>query len=43
VIESGRSAVADRVAAVLEASFTNDEIAVLRAATPLIERLTDLL
>lgn len=42
-IESGRSALADRVAAAFEASFTTDEIAVLRAATPLIERLTDLL
>jgi DNA-binding MarR family transcriptional regulator len=42
-IESGRSAVADRVAAALEASFSADEIAVLHAATPLIERLTDLL
>lgn len=42
-IQSGRSALADRVAAALEASFTTDEIAVLRAATPLIERLSDLL
>lgn len=42
-IQSGRSALADRVAAALEASFTSDEIAVLRAATPLIERLADLL
>lgn len=42
-VESGRSAVADRVAAALAASFTADEIAVLRAATPLLERLTDLL
>jgi DNA-binding MarR family transcriptional regulator len=43
VIQSGRDALADRVAAALGASFTTDEIAVLRAATPLIERLTDLL
>lgn len=42
-IQSGRDALVDRVAAVLGASFTTDEIAVLRAATPLIERLTDLL
>lgn len=42
-IQSGRSALADRVAAALEASFTTDEIAVLRAATPLIERLSDVL
>jgi DNA-binding MarR family transcriptional regulator len=42
-IQSGRSALADRVAAALERSFTADEIAVLRAATPLIERLSDLL
>ena len=42
-IQSGRSALADRVAAALEKSFTADEIAVLRAAAPLIERLSDLL
>jgi DNA-binding MarR family transcriptional regulator len=42
-IQSGRDALVDRVAAALGASFTTDEIAVLRAATPLLERLTDLL
>jgi DNA-binding MarR family transcriptional regulator len=42
-IQSGRNALVDRVAAALERSFTEDEMAVLRAATPLLERLTDLL
>jgi DNA-binding MarR family transcriptional regulator len=42
-IQSGRSALVDRITTALEASFTPDEIAVLGAATPLIERLTDLL
>lgn len=39
----GRDALADRVAAALRDSFTADEIAVLSAATPLIERLADVL
>lgn len=42
-IRSGRSAIADRVAAVLEKSFTDEERAVLDAAAPLIERLAGLL
>jgi DNA-binding MarR family transcriptional regulator len=42
-IHSGRSALVDRVTAALEASFTADEVALLGAATPLIERLADLL
>ena len=43
VLHSGRSAVADKVAAALAGSFTPGEIAVLDAAAPLIERLSDLL
>lgn len=42
-IREGRNALADRVAVALETSFTADEIAVLSAATPLIERLADVL
>jgi DNA-binding MarR family transcriptional regulator len=42
-IQTGRNALADRVAVALETSFTAEEIEVLRAATPLIERLADLL
>lgn len=42
-VREGRNALADKVAAVLRDSFTADEIAVLAAATPLIERLTDAL
>ena len=42
-IHSGRSALVDRLATALEASFTAEEIALLSAATPLIERLADLL
>jgi DNA-binding MarR family transcriptional regulator len=42
-IHSGRSAIADRIAAALEESFTKDERAVLEAAVPLIERLAELL
>lgn len=42
-IQSGRSALVDRITAALDTSFTPDEIAVLSTATPLIERLTDLL
>src|SRR5271170_1237276 len=37
-IHSGRSAIADRIAAALEESFTHEERAVLAAAAPLIER-----
>jgi DNA-binding MarR family transcriptional regulator len=42
-IRSGRNAVADRVAVVLEESFADHETALLAAAAPLIERLADLL
>jgi DNA-binding MarR family transcriptional regulator len=42
-VHSGRSAMSDRIAAALAKSFTRDEIAVLDAAAPLIERLSDLL
>jgi DNA-binding MarR family transcriptional regulator len=42
-IRSGRDAVADRIAAVLEESFTGEETGILAAAAPLIERLADLL
>jgi DNA-binding MarR family transcriptional regulator len=42
-IHSGRSALVDLVTAALEGSFTADEVALLDAATPLIERLADLL
>jgi DNA-binding MarR family transcriptional regulator len=41
-VHSGRNAVADRIAAALEKSFTDAEIDTLAAAAPLIERLTDL-
>ena len=42
-VHSGRNAVVDRIAAVLEESFTDEETAILAAAAPLIERLADLL
>jgi len=42
-IHSGRSAIADRIAAALEESFSSQERAILEAAAPLIERLADLL
>jgi DNA-binding MarR family transcriptional regulator len=42
-VHSGRSAVSDKIAAALAESFTPGEIAVLNAAAPLIERLSDLL
>jgi MFS family permease/DNA-binding MarR family transcriptional regulator len=42
-IHSGRSALSDKIAAALARSFTSDEIAVLDAAAPLIERLSELL
>jgi len=42
-INSGRSALADKVAGVLAESFTSEEIATLDAAARLIERLADLL
>ncbi|HVT70936.1 MAG TPA: MarR family transcriptional regulator [Trebonia sp.] len=42
-IREGRNALADRVAEVLTSSFTAEEIVVLAAATPLIERLADVL
>ena len=42
-IHSGRSALSDKIADALARSFTRDEIAVLDAAAPLIERLSELL
>jgi DNA-binding MarR family transcriptional regulator len=42
-IGSGRSAVVDRVAAVLAESFTSEQIATLDAAARLLERLAELL
>jgi DNA-binding MarR family transcriptional regulator len=42
-LHSGRSAVSDKIAAALAESFTTGEIALLDAAAPLIERLSDLL
>jgi DNA-binding MarR family transcriptional regulator len=42
-IHSGRSAIADRIAAALEESFSSQERAILEAAAPLIERLAGLL
>lgn len=42
-IGSGRSAVTDQIAAVLDQHFTDEEIATLDAAAPLISRLSDLL
>jgi DNA-binding MarR family transcriptional regulator len=42
-VRSGRNALAERIAAVLEESFTDDEIETLAAAAPLIERLAELL
>jgi DNA-binding MarR family transcriptional regulator len=42
-IRSGRNAVVDRIAVVLDESFTDEETAILAAAAPLIERLADLL
>ena len=42
-IRSGRSAIADRIAAALEESFSSQERAILEAAAPLIERLAGLL
>lgn len=42
-VHSGRNAVVDRIVAVLEESFTDEETQMLAAAAPLIERLADLL
>jgi DNA-binding MarR family transcriptional regulator len=42
-IRSGRNAMVDRIAAVLEESFAAEETEILAAAAPLIERLADLL
>jgi DNA-binding MarR family transcriptional regulator len=42
-IRSGRNVLVDRIAAVLEESFTGAETEVLAAAAPLIQRLADLL
>jgi DNA-binding MarR family transcriptional regulator len=42
-LHSGRDAVAGKVTAVLEESFTDEEVATLAAAAPLIERLAELL
>jgi DNA-binding MarR family transcriptional regulator len=43
VIRSGRDAVVERIAAVLEESFTDEEAAILGAAAPLLGLLADLL
>jgi DNA-binding MarR family transcriptional regulator len=40
-IRSGRNAVVDRIVAVLDESFTDEETRILAAAAPLIERLAD--
>ena len=42
-VHSGRNAVVDKVTAVLEESFADEEIEILAQAAPLIERLADLL
>jgi DNA-binding MarR family transcriptional regulator len=42
-VHSGRNALSDKIAAALAKSFTPDEIAILDAAAPLIDRLSDLL
>jgi DNA-binding MarR family transcriptional regulator len=42
-VRSGRNAVVDRMVAVLDESFTDEETRILAAAAPLIERLADLL
>jgi DNA-binding MarR family transcriptional regulator len=42
-VHSGRNAVVDRIVAVLDESFTDEETQILAAAAPLIERLADLL
>jgi len=42
-IRSGRNAVANRIAVVLEESFTAEEVATLGSAASLIERLAELL
>jgi DNA-binding MarR family transcriptional regulator len=42
-VHSGRNAMSDKIAAALAQSFTRDEIEILDAAAPLIERLSDLL
>jgi DNA-binding MarR family transcriptional regulator len=42
-VRSGRNAVVDRIVAVLDESFTDEETEILAAAAPLIERLADLL
>ena len=42
-IRSGRNAVTERIMAVLDESFTREEIEILAAAAPLIERLSDLI
>jgi DNA-binding MarR family transcriptional regulator len=42
-VRSGRNAMVDRIVAVLDESFTDEETEILAAAAPLIERLADLL
>lgn len=42
-VRSGRNAVVDRIVAVLNESFSEEETGMLAAAAPLIERLADLL
>jgi DNA-binding MarR family transcriptional regulator len=42
-VYSGRNAVVDRIVAVLDESFSEEQTQILAAAAPLIERLADLL
>ena len=43
VLHSSRDAISDRMALTLGESFTDDEVAILTAAAPLLERLAQLL
>ena len=43
VLHSSRGAISDRMAVTLGESFTDDEVAILAAAAPLLERLAQLL
>lgn len=42
-IRSGRNALVDKITALLEGSFADEETQILSAAAPLLERLADLL
>jgi len=42
-VRSGRSTIVDKIAAALNSSFSDNEIAILAAAAPLLDRLADLL